>query len=155
MVCWGWNCCWGLVDVFHGKGELQGRVNNSGNLLTGALRSSLGKEFWKGNPVQEVSINKTCLQATCHLWNGFFFFEEWGCRKGVGGLAEPCFMSCLPSLCLEALWRLRSWGNLICLSTPMPAYTPCVKKSMFLAFPHGEEVKNHDPEWPKGKRRKR
>ena len=30
--------------------------------------------------------------------NGLFF-EERGCRKGSGGLAEPCFTSCL----LEAL----------------------------------------------------
>lgn len=34
-------------------------------------------------------------------------------------------------------------------------YTLCKKKSMVLAFPHGEEVKNHNPEQPKGKRRKR
>lgn len=69
-----------------------------GNLLTGALRPSLGKKFWKGDPVQGVSVIEACLQATCHLWK-WPFFEERGCGKGSGGLTEPCFMSCL----LEAL----------------------------------------------------
>lgn len=48
------------------------KSNKSGNLITGALRSSLGKEFWKSDLVLGVSVTKTCLQATCHLW-------KWHC----------------------------------------------------------------------------
>lgn len=48
------------------------KSNESGNLVTGALRSGLGKEFWKRDPVPGVFVTKTCLQATCHLW-------KWHC----------------------------------------------------------------------------
>lgn len=46
--------------------------NKSGDLITGALRSSLGKKFWKRDPVLGVSVTKACLQATWHLW-------KWHC----------------------------------------------------------------------------
>lgn len=48
-------------------------------------------------------LTRIAFRPLASYGNGFFSFEEWGCGKGVSGLAEPCFMSCLPSLCLEVL----------------------------------------------------
>jgi len=43
-------------------------VKNGGNLLTGALGSSLRKEFWKGDAVQGVSVTETCLQEMAYFF---------------------------------------------------------------------------------------
>lgn len=72
----GWDYCQCLIEnCFVKKAQCiktLAKSNKSGNLVTGALRSSLGKKFWKRDPVLGVSVTKTCLRATCHLW-------KWHC----------------------------------------------------------------------------
>lgn len=75
VVYWGWDCCQCLIECFVKKAQCiktLEKSNESGNLITGTLRSSLGKEFWKRHSVLGVSVTKACLQATCHLW-------KWHC----------------------------------------------------------------------------
>lgn len=57
-------------------------MNNSGNLLAGALRSSLGKEFWKADPVQEVSIKVSlAFRPRGTYGNSFFFLRNRGAGR--------------------------------------------------------------------------
>lgn len=76
VVYWVWDCCQCLIENCFVKKtqciKTFEKSNKSGNLITGALRSSLGKKFWKRDPVLGVPVIKACLQATWHLW-------KWHC----------------------------------------------------------------------------
>lgn len=92
-----------------------------------------------------------------HTFGNGILFEEQECGNGSSGLAEPCFMSCLH----EMLCGLRLWGKLICLSTPMPACTPYVKKKkadpkcdFSISLWGRSQKKNTTPKGQKGRERK-
>lgn len=108
-------------------------MKKSGNLLTGALRPSLEKEFWKGDPVQGQPVTETGLQASGHLWK-WLFFAERGYGRGSGGLVDLYVLFAQSPLKVEIMGVSH-----LCKHTHACIFTLCIK-SVGLVFLWGGKV---------------